>query len=358
LMSELRIDPICGRHVYIAEERAGRPFDYAEGAAAEAHEIEERSAYRPDCPFCPGNEAATPAAVAVVTDDAGQWRVRVVPNKYPAVSMAAGGDAAIRAAADSHFRPAIGVQEVIIESPSHVARFDALSLDQTTTVLATYRDRLRYWAADGRLRYGLVFKNSGFAAGASLEHVHSQIVSFPDIPPVAQAEFDGAMRYSASYGRCLFCDLAQRERTEGARVVGSADGYLAFCAYAGRQPYETWILPDQHQARFDELPDGELTRMALVLQDVLGRLSAVNERQGHRPAYNLILHSDSFDGAQGSAYHWHWELVPRTTHLAGLEWGAGAFINPVSPERAARDLREAIVPPPPRQSAAEGTAAR
>jgi UDPglucose--hexose-1-phosphate uridylyltransferase len=347
-MPELRIDPVCGRRVYVAEDRAGRPTDYVPPAGPPPAEADAR---REACPFCAGHEAATPHESAATWDADGAWRVRVVPNKYPAVALepsapsacglapqALGDDAAFGGAKP---QAAVGIHEVIIESPRHVTELTELDADQFVAVLRMYRDRLRHWAADGRLRHAVVFKNSGFAAGASLEHVHSQLVALPFVPVAVQTELAGAAAWHASSGRCVFCETVAREREQGERLVLDESGYAAVCAYAGRQPFETWIVPTRHSARFDELADAELPALASILQETLRRLSVQCARRGFPLAYNLILHASPFDDAHAASYHWHWELIPRTTHLAGLEWGAGVYINPVSPERAARELRDA-----------------
>ncbi len=326
-MPELRIDPISGRRVYIAEERLGRPNDFDE-VAAPPHAAPASAAVRDGCPFCAGHEAATPHASLEVHNAAGQWRVRVVPNKFPAVSLSSA---------------AIGAHEVIIESPTHATELLELDADQFTTVLAVYRDRLAHWARDSRLRHGIVFKNSGHGAGASLEHVHSQLVALPYVSPSVEAELAGAQEFGAAQGACIFCHLLAQEIAAAERLVFARDGYAALCPYAARQPFETWILPTRHAARFDQTPDAELPDLARAIRGVVGQLAAVARSAGRDLAYNLLLHTGPFDEAHAATYHWHWELVPRTTHLAGLEWGAGVFINPVSPERAARALREAAV---------------
>jgi UDPglucose--hexose-1-phosphate uridylyltransferase len=322
-MPELRIDPICGRHVYIAEDRAARPNDFVELPSVDAQRTR-----REHCPFCAGHEGETPDPSAVMMDASGQWQVRVVPNKYPAVAL------------DGATPAAFGAHEVIIESPRHLA--DVIELDATefAAVLGVYRDRLRHWTADGRLQHAVVFKNSGSAAGASLEHVHSQLIALPYVPAAVQAEIDGAERFYATHGRCAFCDFLQREVDARDRLIQQSHGYIAVCAYAGRQPYETWILPEVHAARFDQLENGALLGLAHILQDVLRRLYAHSDR----PAYNLILHTGPFDAAHAADFHWHWELVPRSSQFAGFELGAGAYINPVAPERAAQNLRGALPP--------------
>jgi UDPglucose--hexose-1-phosphate uridylyltransferase len=226
---------------------------------------------------------------------------------------------------------------VIIESPSHHLNVTDLSVDHLATVVTVYRDRLRHWATDGRLKHAILFKNSGFAAGASLEHLHSQLVALPYVPATLQAELDGVARYHGAHGRCVYCDLVERETAAAERVVLRSEGYVAVCAYASRQPYETWILPERHTARFESIDDAELHAQARLLHDLLRRLQAASPGA----AYNLLLHTAPFQAPE-AAFHWHWELIPRLTHEAGLEWAAGVYITPLSPERAAATLRTVI----------------
>jgi UDPglucose--hexose-1-phosphate uridylyltransferase len=248
-----------------------------------------------------------------------------VPNKFPAVALGFPDDSAF------------GAHEVIIESPEHLADVVQLDVERLVLVLTTYRDRLRHWAADGRLAHAVLFKNAGFAAGASLEHVHSQLVALPYVPAAVQAELDGAARFGASQGKCVFCDLIEREAAAGERLVMRRHGYMAVCTYAPRQPYETWLLPERHVAHFERLDEADLQAQARALHELLRRLDAASPGA----AYNLILHTAPF-GAAGEAYHWHWELVPRLAHEAGLEWGGGVYITALSPEHAAAALRTAI----------------
>jgi UDPglucose--hexose-1-phosphate uridylyltransferase len=326
-MPELRIDPITARRVFVAEERAGRPFDYA---AAPAHRPSSAS----DCPFCAGHEHLTPDATAQLADDAGRWQVRVIPNKYPAVVLA---PPAGRAASVEPGAAAIGAHEVIVEAPHHAVDLVQLTVDQATRVLTVYRDRLRHWSRDHALRHALIFKNSGYAAGASLEHVHSQLMALPVVAAAVQAELDAAARHFAAGRSCIFCDWLRDEIADGRRVVSRNQDFAAVCAVAPRQPYETWLLPADHNAQFESLESADLRRLAEALLDLLGRLAEATAGA----AYNLVLHTADFAGAHRQAYHWHWELIPRITQLAGLELGGGSFICPVAPERAAQRLREA-----------------
>lgn len=328
-ISELRCDPIVGRKVLIAEDRAERPSDYTG-----LHMDEAGSA---NCPFCAGHEGETPVATFEVPDDGG-WRVRVIPNKYPAVRLDIETDDRSELNPPSLADPQapFGVHEVIVESSRHLRDIDELTIEELATVLGVYRDRLRHWAGDGRLRHATLFKNVGFAAGASLEHIHSQLVVLPFVTAEVEAEIEGARRYFQEHDECIFCRLLADERRLATRWVAEEGPFAAFCAYAGRQPYETWLLPTEHAAQFHDIGGRDIVSLATLLRQVLLRM-----RKRVTPlSYNLILHTSPFESAQEAAYHWHWELIPRSSHLAGLEWGTGMHINSLSPERAAHLLQK------------------
>jgi UDPglucose--hexose-1-phosphate uridylyltransferase len=294
---ELRTDPITGRPVLIAPERLARA-----GALLPPAQFPEDAA---DCPFCAGREDRTPPAL-FTAPGVGSWLTRVVPNQYPAVRGDRGG------------------HEVIVECPGHEPRLQALPAGHLAVVLATYRERLRARRAEGRWRCGLLFKNHGLAAGASLSHAHSQFVALPDLPPLVAAEV------AACAGACPFCALIRTELAAEVRMVAATRKYVAVAAVAGRFPFETWILPRDHARAFEDA--GDLNELAGLLHDVLGRLDCA----AGSPAWNLVLHTGPWTGEE---YHWRLEILPRVTGIAGFELGGGMFINPVPPEDAARRLR-------------------
>jgi UDPglucose--hexose-1-phosphate uridylyltransferase len=170
-----------------------------------------------------------------------------------------------------------------------------------------------------------------------LEHVHSQLLATPYVHDAVEIERRAAERHFAAHGRCIFCDLVRSEIAAGDRLVRRESGFVAVCAYAGRQPYETWILPEDHAAHFAAMTQAQTRALASLLPDLVARLRQASARS----AYNLVLHTAPWGDHDNNSYHWHWELMPRITQLAGLELGGGAYINPVAPERAARYLREA-----------------
>ena len=200
-----------------------------------------------------------PTAGTAGSDDAA-WQVRVVQNKYPALEMVE-RPLTINSAL-YEVGPGFGVHEVIVEAPDHVLSFGGLDERQAELVFLAYRDRLLQLRANPRIAYGQLFKNSGSAAGASLEHTHSQLIGTPIIPTQIQAELARSRSYFERHGRCVFCAMIQEELSAGARVVFESEAFLAFCPYASQFPYEIWIVPKRHACSFESAEDGEIRDLA------------------------------------------------------------------------------------------------
>jgi len=230
----------------------------------------------------------------------------------------------------------VGAHEVIIETPNHRESLATLPEAAVVDVLWAYRERLADLKKDPRLRYVLIFKNHGEAAGASLEHPHSQLIATPIVPIMVQEELDGAERYFRYKERCVFCDIIHQERQQGARIISDHDGFLALAPFAPRFPFETWVLPSRHQAAFEEIQQPEMASLARLLGSILRRMNQVLLD----PPYNFMLHTAPLQQEHLDHYHWHLELIPKLTKVAGFEWGSGFFINPTPPEEAAQFLRE------------------
>jgi UDPglucose--hexose-1-phosphate uridylyltransferase len=339
-MAELRRDTIVGRMVIIAPERAARPHEFVDRPQTE----------RPaDCPFCEGSEVETPGELAAVRDRATTpngpgWRVRVVPNKYPAVEpLPLDGEPESEPRTSARGVIAVGVHEVIIESPRHLVGTGSLSVDELTDVLKVYRERLLVHRAAGRVQYVQIFKNVGEAAGASIEHLHSQLIGTEFVPPAIVEEVKSCRDFHARTGRCAFCGLIDYELRAAERVVAATETFMAFCPYASRFPYEVWVLPRVHAYRFEDADDALLAAAARTLHGVLRGIEKLLASSGlGSVGYNYVLHSAPFDMPASEHYHWHIEVLPRAVKQAGYEWSTGVHINPVAPEDAAATLRELL----------------
>ncbi|MBX9582653.1 MAG: DUF4921 family protein [Gemmataceae bacterium] len=359
---EFRRDPVTGRWVVVAPERAARPMALR---GAEPRHRPDRE--RKPCPFCPGQEHDTPHEVYALRDpgtapDGPGWRLRVVPNKFPVARAqdpsprppppggegekehgrcsapppfpgeGAGGRGLFRTS------PASGRHEVVVETADHLADPAALSDGRLAEVFVAYRERLVALAADPALTYAAVFKNVGAEAGASLGHTHSQILATPLVPDLVRRELAGSAEYHAANGRCVFCDIVAHELADRSRVVAETPGFVAVTAFAGRFAYEVWVLPKHHTSRYEAITDDAAGELAALMRRVAGAMDAVLAE----PAYNWYLHTAPLRAGDLPHYHWHWEILPRTSRPAGLEWGSGCFVSAVPPERAAAELRASM----------------
>jgi UDPglucose--hexose-1-phosphate uridylyltransferase len=330
-MPELRKDPIHGRWVIIATERGRRPSDFA---------IEHPHPTGGFCPLCEGNEDKTPPEVLSYRNngtppDSPGWSLRVVPNKFPALRIEGDLDRAGEGMFDK--MNGVGAHEVVIETPLHEETLATLPFKAVENVLWAYRQRILDLRGDQRLRYVLVFKNHGVAAGASLEHSHSQLIALPIVPRRVSEEIEGAKNYFHYKDRCVFCDIVRQELQQKVRVISENKSFVSVAAFASRFPFETWILPKKHYSHFESMEVADYEQAAQSLSDTLHRM---NQVLGD-PPYNFIIHSSSFSDGDRDYYHWHFEIMPKLTKVAGFEWGTGFYINPTPPEQAAMYLREA-----------------
>lgn len=323
-MPTLRKDPIGGRWVIIATERSKRPSDYQTTAVSNDADF---------CPFCAGNEEATPPAIVEYAGEQ-HWHVRVIPNKFPALRVE--GQIERRGVGMFDEMTGIGAHEVIIETPEHIIDFADLPVPQLERVLRAWRDRIRDLRNDPRLKCAIVFKNHGQQAGASLEHAHSQLIALPIVPSRLQEELDGARRYFEFRERCVFLDIIEQELQAKERLVYENEDIVVIAPYASRFPFELWFLPRRHEPWYESAQARTYSSLADALSVVCRKLN----RALDHPPYNLMLHSAPYVAEDMPHFQWHLELIPTLTKVAGFEWGTGFYINPTPPEDAARHLRE------------------
>jgi UDPglucose--hexose-1-phosphate uridylyltransferase len=292
-----------------------------------------------DCPFCEGNESETEHEVFAVRRedsraDTPGWTIRVVPNKFPALSLHAphisGPELLYQTAAH-------GFHEVVIETPQHELRLGQSSLQQLETILTVYQSRARILSGKPGVGSVVVLRNEGAAAGASQEHPHSQILALPLVPSRLAGELAEADRHFRERGRCPTCEMVDRERADARRVVVENADFIALTSFAPRCPYETWIVPRVHASDFRDADGHQLKSLASVLKQVL---TALETAEGLFP-YNLVLQTAPVEGSTEieRAFHWRLEVLPRLTTLSGFELGCDVFIVTVAPEEAAERLR-------------------
>ncbi|MBI3406022.1 MAG: galactose-1-phosphate uridylyltransferase [Acidobacteria bacterium] len=333
-MPELRKDPITGRWVIISTERGKRPTDFVRDSV----EIKGTGF----CPFCYGSEAKTPPEVlAYGRNGSGAnqpgWSVRVVPNKFPALGIEGNLDREGEGLFDR--MNGVGAHEVIVETPDHKCTLATIPDQKVEEVLWAFRDRMLDLKNDKRFRYILIFKNHGEAAGASLEHTHSQLIALPIVPKRVREEMESAKRYYTEKERCIFCDMVRQEIDSGVRVINENEMFISLAPYAPRFPFETWILPKQHGSSFENNQSPIYSSLARILRNNLARLDNVLGR----PAYNFVIHTSPIGEEVNDYYHWHIEMMPKLTKVAGFEWGTDFYICPTPPEESARFQREAQI---------------
>ncbi len=330
-MPELRKDPIVGRWVVVNVENPTHPKDF------HLPPIEWKG--KENCPFCYGNEHMTPPEIEVIAYQERQpntsgWRVRVVPNKFPALRIE--GNLDKRGDGIYDMSNGIGAHEVIIDNPDHFKGLDELSNEEVEDVLKMYRSRSLDLRKDRRFKYILIFKNVGAQAGASLEHGHSQLIALPMVPKNVKEEVKGAKKYYEFRERCIFCDIIAYEMEVGERIVYENERFLAFCPLSSRFSFEVWIIPKEHIDDFGMISDMDLKYLSQTLKEVIRKLKAV---LGPHP-FNYIIHTSPVNTDSHISYHWHIEIMPKLTRVAGFEWGSGFYVVFTPPELAADYLKK------------------
>ncbi len=339
-MSELRHDPVQRRWVIVAVERARRPTDFKK---------ENNVGNNPTvCPFCDGNEDKTPPEITAIrpaytSPNSSGWSIRVIPNKFPALSVE--GDSGRKGLGIFDMMNGIGAHEVIIETPDHNMHMADMPIEHLFEVCKIYRERIKDLHKDTRLRYVLIFKNHGETAGASLAHPHTQLIATPITPRTISTELDSARDHYMAKERCLFCDIMNQELALGERIVLTTERFVVMEPYASRFPFETWILPRVHSHDYAQSSDELIFAFAEVLRETLHRLKVALDD----PPFNFVLHTspnavtrpgkENYWKTLPHDWHWHLEIIPRLTKVAGFEWGTGFYINPTPPEVAAEYLR-------------------
>ncbi|MHB8622524.1 MAG: galactose-1-phosphate uridylyltransferase [Sulfuricaulis sp.] len=346
---EIRINPIIpSESVLVATARGMRPKKSEDLAPRDTRQHVET------CPFCRGNEHMTPPMIDAYPDEK-NWEIRIVENLYPVL-----GDDRQNPNLSFGLQQTIdgyGRHEVMIDHNHHSIAIHEMSEAHIALLFSAYRDRMeQLYQSNKRLRYVLVFKNFGPAAGASIAHTHSQVIATPVIPDNVQMEVMNSRAFYLKNHRCIFCSLIdealtfeatiydrdsgeiRRKINVGQYVIERVGKFIAIKPFASRYEWEVHILPLQHQSDFLQISKNDLTDLAHVMRRTMARLDSVLGGA----QYNYFLHSQPHDltGEDCTAsYHWHIEITPRTSIPTGFELGSGLFVNTVAPESAAEKLR-------------------
>jgi len=328
-MSEIRKHYFLSEYCIVAEERAKRPSDFA-GAHGDTGKSGSES-----CRFCGGAEENTPLATAVYTNgkiysDAPEkrilnWDFRCFPNLYPALSPAP--DSPEQQENSLQAEPGYGFHEVIVESPLHGRRLEDFSNSEISGLMQVYRDRTCSYATREKIRYVSLFKNSGERAGASINHLHSQLLALPFCPPLLARE----LKVIRENERCPYCAIFDMEKSSP-RLIFENSEWIAFSPYSSMGPFEVWILPRKHISYLGDCSD----KILFALGDILKNILKSYGRVLGNPPFNYMFYQLS----EAPEYHLNLRLLPRISINAGFELSTGTYINTISPERAASYLRE------------------
>ena len=327
-MSEIRKHYFLPEYCIIAEERAKRPSDFAGPPEGSENNTSE------SCVFCGGNEEKTPPATAVykkgeIFADTGEkrvrnWDFRCFPNLYPALSPSPSPPGFPGKGLETF--PGFGFHEIIVESPVHGKKLKDFSDTEISGLMRVYKDRVCHYAAHEKIRYVSLFKNSGKAAGASLDHTHSQLIALPVCPQVLERELK-AIREGE---KCPYCALLETEKASP-RLIHENSKFVAFAPYYSMGPFEVWVLPKEHISFLGDFSPELLSALGEILREVLRSYAKV---LGNIP-YNHMFYQ-LFETPE---YHLNLRLLPRISTAAGFELNTGIYINTVSPEKAASYLR-------------------
>jgi UDPglucose--hexose-1-phosphate uridylyltransferase len=336
-MHELRKDILLGRWVAVLSESKA-PSEYE---LSSNNKKEESS-----CVLCPGRENETPHEIASIRKpgthlNASEWWVRALPSFRPVFQVE--GDLGRRGVGIYDRMNSIGANEILVESPEHNIMPEDMGLEQMIRIITLYRDRIADLEKDSRLRYILIYKNSGKDAGEIFSHPISYLMATPVIPKRVKDELDNAKQYYNYKERCIFCDIIREELRVGERIILETRNFVALCPYAAKFPFEVWIIPKRHSCAFHEIAYEEIEDMGLILMSILKKL----RRIFNEPPFNYFLHTapnmvprKNHWHTLGEDFHWHLEIIPRLMQMSGFEWGSGFYILPTSPENAAKYLRE------------------
>ncbi len=341
-MPELRRDPVTAGWVIFAPERSRRPGDLTGFSRANPTPREE-------CPFCPeADEEVRSLEVlrrpARPGQEKGDWSLKVIQDKFPILSA----DEELHCFGEGLYdvMSGHGHHELVIESPGHDDGFLSYSLSQIQDLLATYRDRCHDLGERQHVKQILITRNSGADAGAKISHPHSHVVAMPIVPKRIQEELDGCRGYFRFKERCVYCDIIVQEREDASRLVLENESFVAFCGWAARFPFEVTIAPRVHLSRYETIRPEEIVLLADIIRGIMGGI----KHSLDFPPLNYIFHTAPTPRSRigdlaeaGRYYHWHIEIIPKLTRVAGFEWGTGYYINPMMPEVSAQHLRQNIL---------------
>ena len=333
-MSIIRKNPITHDWVIFAPNRASRPQELKTKDEDRIEILQKRPAYKSDCPFCKGNEGTSNMELWRLPEGS-DWQVRIIENKYSSVDRYI--DPKKTSNGLRQEMQGFGIHDVIIDNPRHNTTLALMKPEEILTIIQAWRRRFKEIRDNPKVKHVVVFKNQGLKAGGSLEHPHSQIYGLPVTPFETQVRLREMERYYDINDRCLLCDLTRDELEQDQRIIASNRDFAALVPYADLSPYHFWIIPLEHGPSFSLLEDPQALSLAHLIQDVFLKVYKVLRN----PDFNLVIQSLAHYDREKEYFHWYISVIPQLKHKGGLEYAGGLYVNPVLPETAAKELREA-----------------
>jgi UDPglucose--hexose-1-phosphate uridylyltransferase len=332
-MPELRQNLATKEWVIIATERAKRPEEFIQ---ADKERIEDRPVRADTCPFCPGNEELDLERLRLPAT--GDWQVRVVANRYPALHEE--GELVPHFDGLNRSISGVGYHEVVVESRLHNTSPATETVEEIELTLQAFQMRGQVFSADPRIDHLIFFKNHGVTAGASLVHPHAQMLGLPVVPLEVRSRISKARQYYEEHQECVMCRMRHEEEIAETRLLASSAFFSAFIPYAAFSPFHFWIVPRRHCASFLDITPIELRDLAELMRTLLGKVYiGLND-----PDYNYVVRSYPENERGSDFLHWYVAVVPRLTRAAGFELGTGMYINTALPEASAKFLRSVKLP--------------
>ncbi|MCK5080898.1 MAG: DUF4921 family protein [Candidatus Moranbacteria bacterium] len=329
-LSELRQDLVSGDWVVIANSRGKRP-----DAFRATKDLTENSSEE-DCFFCDPVASKQEKDVLIYNTADNDWSLRVFPNKYPAFSRPTGGKIQHQEEGPYFWMDGVGYHEVIV-TRDHFERIGMMDNFKVAEIFDAFQTRYLDLMNKKSVRYIEIFHNQGKLAGGSVFHPHSQLAAIPVISPYLNLELRGAEEYYKANKKCVFCNMIEWEKDEDKRIIFENDKFIAFCPFASRKAFEVWVLPKDHQPYFERIEIEDKIQVGEALNEAIRKINTVL----NDPAYNFYLHTSPCDGKHYSHYHWHIEILPKTSIWAGFELSTGIEISAIEPEKAAEALKDA-----------------
>jgi len=329
LLNEFRQDLVSGEWVLFATGRAKN---------LRSQEDDFYQTKR-ECPF--ENFETSDQELIWHYPDNNDWIMSVIKNKFPAVKPGL-------CVNEKEFGPfkifdPIGDHEVIVYR-IHDHDIYSFSVEEFASMVKVYKKRFNEILTNNECaRYIMIFHNHGRAAGASIYHPHSQIITTPILPPDVQRSISGSLEYYKKHKKRVYSDLLQWEQEKRDRIIYENKEFIIFCPYISKYPYELRIFPKEGHAHFQKMPDSSDELLADAIFTSIQKLKVVLDK----PPFNMFLHTapilENFEVNIHEFYHWHFEIIPHLKIDAGFELGTGIEVNPIDPNESAEALRNVKV---------------